>query len=251
MQDPADLTLFAHIAKRSEESLDLAMAALLIAAGDYPDLDIPSHLEELDALAVELSSRIDLKAPRASVLSLLDLLYKELGFHGNERDYYDPRNSFLNEVLRRRTGIPISLALVVCEVGRRAGLKATGVSFPGHFLVRVEAGPAETPLLIDPFKGALLDRLELRTLRARATGQTGIGERDIDPKQLHSATKVQFLVRMLHNLQGIYSERGDRERLRATLEKIQILSPSDELERQIEQLGGENRPFIPGNRGSN
>ncbi len=154
------------------------------------------------------------------------------GFHGNGDDYYDPRNSFLHEVIERRTGIPITLALVLTEVCRRAGVEARGVSFPGHFLVRAET--SRGTILVDPFAGSLLSRAELRALYARSTGD----ERDPPARLLEPATKAQILARILNNLRGIYESRHDDARLRGVLERLQVLAPSDDVRRRLEELGG-------------
>jgi regulator of sirC expression with transglutaminase-like and TPR domain len=231
MADRADLALFAHFARRPEAELDLARVALLIAEPEYPGLDLEQYLAALDRLGAEARSRLD--RPGGGELPLrrvTTLLHDELGFHGNEDDYYDPRNSFLNEVLDRRVGIPITLAVVVLEVAARAGVPAHGVSFPGHFLVRTPA--AGGPRFIDPFDGRVLDQAGLRRLMARATGE----ERDPDPRLLEPCTRAQLLLRMLNNLRGIYAARGDEERLRGVLERMQILQPTDELGRALEQL---------------
>jgi regulator of sirC expression with transglutaminase-like and TPR domain len=237
----ADLTLFAHIVSRPEPELDLAEAALLIAEPEYPGLDIVRYVGLLDELGAEARDRLARAAHHESESELalrrvLRLLYDERGFRGNAADYYDPRNSFLNEVLDRRTGIPITLAVVLLEVCRRAGLSARGVSFPGHFLVRAPGAPGNGPLFVDPFDGRLLSPADLRALHARSTGE----ERDPDPRLLEPTTKSQLLLRMLNNLRAIYANRSDRERLRGVLERIQVLAPSEELARQLEQLGGEH-----------
>jgi regulator of sirC expression with transglutaminase-like and TPR domain len=243
MDRRAELTLFAHVATRPEAELDLADAALLIAEAEYPGLDIPLYRDRLRALGEEARRRLAGAAPPSSAVDVSRaLVYRELGFRGNADDYYDPRNSFLNDVLDRRVGIPITLALVLVETLRGAGASAHGVSFPGHFLVRADA--PRGPVWIDPFEGKLLDPGDLRALHARATGH----DRDPDPRLLEPATKSQVLVRMLSNLRAIYAQRGDRERLRATLERLDVLAPSPELRREIERLGGE-RPFpTPGPR---
>src|SRR5262245_6627136 len=134
-----EITLFSHLVTRPDPELDLARAALLIAEPEYSGLDVARYVEELDRLGTDAAARIAAAPSRAPLASVIRYLYEEVGFHGNTKDYYDPRNSFLNEVLDRRTGIPISLALVLVEVCRRVGIDARGVSFPGHFLVRVAA----------------------------------------------------------------------------------------------------------------
>jgi regulator of sirC expression with transglutaminase-like and TPR domain len=244
MDRRAELTLFAHLAARPDGELDLAEAALLIAEAEYPGLDIPLYRERLRALGVEARRRHAGAGPTVSAVDVArGLLYRELGFRGNGEDYYDPRNSFLNDVLDRRAGIPITLGLVLVETLRGAGVSAHGVSFPGHFLVRADA--PRGPLWIDPFEGRLLEPTDLRALHARATGV----DRDPDPRLLEPATKSQVLIRMLTNLRAIYSARGDRERLRATLERLEVLAPSSELSREIERLGGARGfPTPPGPR---
>jgi regulator of sirC expression with transglutaminase-like and TPR domain len=242
----AELTLFAHVAARPDAEIDLASAALLIAEDAYPGLDIASYLAALDrvgqaaqARVLELSKPGD---PRASVepklRAVLDLLYRELGFRGDDVDYYDPRNSYLNEVLDRRKGIPITLALVLIETLRRAGVEAHGVGFPGHFLVRT-AG-LRGPLFVDPFAGELLTRERMRALHERVGGDAG----DPDPRLLEPVGARAILVRMLNNLRGIFATRADRVRLRQTLERLMILAPSPELTSELVTLGGD-LPLAP------
>jgi regulator of sirC expression with transglutaminase-like and TPR domain len=210
----ADLALFAHVVSRPEDELDLAQAALLIAEPEYPGLDLPHYLDRLDRLAAAARERIASGQP--DLTSIARFLHEELGFHGNAEDYYDPRNSYLNEVLDRRTGIPITLALVLLEVARRAGVTASGVSFPGHFLVR------SGDTILDPFDGRPLDLEGLRELQARVTGQVG----DPDPELLQPATKRQILSRMLNNLRGIWQSRGDTRRVREVVERLEVLQPT-------------------------
>jgi len=158
-------------------------------------------------------------------------LYEELGFHGNTRNYYDPRNSFLNEVLDRRTGIPISLALVLTETCNRVGIDARGVSFPGHFLVRVETDDHDV-MFLDPFDGKLLDERQIAELHERATGDSG----PVDPGLLDPASKGHVLMRLLNNLRAIYERAGDRERLLGVLARMQVLSPDEDIRSRIRQL---------------
>lgn len=235
-----DLMLFAHVSARPEAQLDLAQAALLIAETEYRGLDVDRYLRMLDDLGVQARHELDrvgrgagvpLTGERA-IEPLLRWMFEDACFLGNSMDYYDPRNSLLNQVLERRTGIPISLAVVLMEVGKRAGVDVQGVSFPGHFLARVES--PRGPVFIDPFDGRVLSREDIRGLYARAMGE----KRDPDPRLLEPATKRQILVRMLGNLRGIYAARGDRERLRVVLERMAVLAPSEELRGQLEELGG-------------
>src|SRR5439155_2918316 len=133
-----------------------ARAALLIAEPEYPGLELEQYLAALDRLGVEARARLERPgaASEPPLRAVTRLLHDELGFRGNADDYYDPRNSFLNEVLDRRTGIPITLAIVMLEVAARAGVQAHGVSFPGHFIVRSPgASPSSGPKFFDPFDG--------------------------------------------------------------------------------------------------
>jgi regulator of sirC expression with transglutaminase-like and TPR domain len=206
---------FAHAALSPDP--DVAIAALMIARIEYPHLDAGPYLDLLDAIGEEAKRRVADAADRpadvpphvdpeqyARVMALNDYLFRELRFAGNEAHYEDPRNSFLNEVLERRTGIPITLALIYMEVARRAGLRAGGVNFPGHFLVRcpVRRGTAYSEdLIIDAFNGgAVLSEDALRDRLRRHAGEDAI----FDPHLLAHATKPQILIRMLLNLKRIY-----------------------------------------------
>jgi regulator of sirC expression with transglutaminase-like and TPR domain len=198
---------------------DLAVAALMIARLEHPTLDAGPYLDQLDAFGDEARRRVEAApivtgaAPAgvdperyARVMAINDYLFGDLRFVGNDVAYSDPRNSCLNDVLDRRTGIPITLALLYMEVARRANLAVEGINFPGHFLLRNPAGRSETAaqdLIIDAFHGGLL--LSREQLRQRA----GADEHDQDPmvferQLLPRATKPQILIRMLHNLKRVY-----------------------------------------------
>lgn len=187
---------------------DLAPAALAIARVEYPMIESAAYIAELDRLAEQAASR--LQGARGSVpesvRALNEFLYDECGFAGNQNQYNDPRNSFLNEVLDRRTGIPISLAVVYMEVARRAGLHIDGVNFPRHFLLRAPLepagdGPAGEDLIIDPFHGgALLSEADCRQL----LGTYLVDEAAFAPALLAPATRLDIVVRMLMNLKGLY-----------------------------------------------
>jgi len=228
--DFAEISLFSHLVSRPESDLDLARAALLIAEPEYPGLDVARYVDELDRLGAGAAARIATAGNRPPLETVVRYLYEEIGFHGNTRDYYDPRNSFLNEVLDRRTGIPISLALVLTETCRRVDIDARGVSFPGHFLVRVQED--DEVMFIDPFDGRLLDDAQIAELHERATGASG----PVDPGLLDPASKGHVLMRILNNLRAIYERAGDRDRLLGVLARMQVLSPDDEIRNRIRQL---------------
>jgi regulator of sirC expression with transglutaminase-like and TPR domain len=186
----------------------LAPAALAIAGVEYPNLDTAVPLATLDDLGARASARLD--SVRGSlpdrVRALNEFFYDDCGFTGNRQRYDDPRNSFLNEVLERRTGLPITLAIVYIEVARRAGVRVQGVSFPGHFLMRipVEAAgdrPAGDDLILDPFHGgALLSEFDCRQILREHVGD----EAAFSPALLAPATRLAVIARMLVNLKRLY-----------------------------------------------
>ena len=222
---------------------DLAIAALMIARVEYPKLDAGPYLDQLDALGREASRRVTEvlivpgdAPPRvdpdrfARVMALNEYLFKELHFVGNEMQYEDPRNSFLNEVLDRRTGIPITLALLYMEVARRAGLQVKGINFPGHFLLRCPARrglPYSEDLIIDPFHGgALLSEDACRELLRRHAGEEDGDEALFESHLLGHATKPQILARMLLNLKRVYVRMHSFPQARDVTELLLAVDPS-------------------------
>ena len=186
---------------------DLAAPALLIARLGYPRLDPTPYLARLEAMGEAAADRLaatERIGPRRPIDTLNQFLFDDQGFSGNTGDYDDPRNSFLNQVLDRRTGIPITLAVVYIEVARRAGIRVDGVNFPGHFLLRFPCGPEENPrsaVFVDPFHGgSTLSEADCRSLLRRHAGDSVA----FDSQLLAPATKQQILVRMLGNLKRLY-----------------------------------------------
>jgi regulator of sirC expression with transglutaminase-like and TPR domain len=182
---------------------ELAPAALAIARVEYPTLDAPRYLDRLDEMGARAAERLGPISELTSeaIQAFNEFLYDEEGFTGNREQYDDPRNSFLNEVLDRRTGIPISLAIVYLEVARRAKLAITGVNFPGHFLLRAPGGLAGDELIIDPFHGgALLSEFDCRQLLRHHVGEEAAFDRSL----LSPATRHDIVVRMLVNLKRLY-----------------------------------------------
>jgi regulator of sirC expression with transglutaminase-like and TPR domain len=219
---------FVSLAAR--EPIPLARAALVIAKEEYQDLDVDRYLERLAELAREASRWVGAAANTVEqVQSLSRFLFEHHGFAGNQNSYGDPRNSFLNEVLERKLGIPISLSLIYIEVGRRTGMKLDGVSFPGHFLVKATDERGE--LIIDPFNEGMI--LNLEQLRARLNQVYGQPV-ELHPAMLRAAPSRQILSRMLRNLKNIYVAASDFMRAIAALDRILILEPrslEDLLER--------------------
>lgn len=221
MTNPIEATRarFERLAAMPDADLDVEEGAILIAAEEYPDLDVDAVTAELDLLGDEAKrSLADADDAADRVERLNRFLFEDLGFEGAS-EYYDPRNSYLNEVIERRVGIPITLALVYIAVGRRAGLDVRGISFPGHFLVRC-AGRDER--IIDAFHGRTLSRSECESRLAAALGPEIALEAE---HHLRDASPREMLVRMLGNLQRIFAERGDAERLLACCDRIVLLTP--------------------------
>ncbi len=226
-----DLALFSHLVKRSEAELSLPRTALLIAQVGQPQLDIPHYMHLLDELGEAARAKIASAGQTSGAIDIvLRFVYGEIGFRGNGDDYYDVRNSFLSDVLDRRIGIPITLAIVLIEILNRAGIEACGISFPGHYLARAVAPSGA--VYIDPFSGQILASDQLRDLYQRMTGSS----RPVDPQLFEPSTKRGTLVRMLNNLRGIYMQKGDREKLREILQCMNVLEPSKELAEQIDRL---------------
>jgi regulator of sirC expression with transglutaminase-like and TPR domain len=207
---------------RPDEAIDLGRAALAVAASDYPDLDIARYLLQIDELAVAASARLagDWNVDQA-IAALNGVLFREHGFRGNREDYFDPKNSFLNEVLDRKTGIPISLSVLYMEVGQRIGLSLQGIGFPGHFLVKYLGANEE--VVIDPFnQGEIRSRQSLESMVYRLYE----GKIRFDPSFLEPVTKTQILKRMLNNLRMIYSRGNDFLQLLSVTERLVVLDPA-------------------------
>ena len=219
---------FAALVARPDIPLD--EAALAIAAEEYPGLDAAAELARLDALAARVAARLgDVRPPLQVMIALRTVLAEEERFRGNERNYYDPRNSFLNEVLDRHLGIPITLSVLTIEVARRVGLRLQGVAFPGHFLVKCPPQPGlPGEVFIDAFNGLELLGAEECTARFRAV----LHGRKFDPSYLDAVDARQILSRMLHNLKRIYVEQGDDVRALWVVDRLLLLQPENLEERR-------------------
>ena len=210
---------FAAVVSVPDDTIDLAEAALLIAAEAYPDLDVSRYVGMLDGLAAEAAPSMRGCADDAErVRRLVEYLAVERRFRGNENDYYDQRNSFLNDVLERRTGIPITLALVYVEVARRLDVAVVGVGFPGHFLAK---HPGPTEVIIDPFRGQIVTEQECAQRLSAMYGRTV----PLEPEHLRAATAREILVRMLRNLKQIYLHTRDLAAALGCSERILVVQP--------------------------
>ena len=225
--DSAEWEAFVEIASRRDEDIDPGATALLIAATEYPDLDVDGQLGVLDSLAAGVADRLSPEQdPLYCLNTLSEYLSDDLGFRGNTEEYYDPRNSFLNEVLSRRLGIPITLALVFIEVGKRVGIPLLGVGMPGHLLVM---HPEVEGLFIDPFhRGVLLSEEECAERMRQATG----AEIAWDVRFLTPLNNRQYVARILRNLKAIYWRDQDAERGLAMSERLVALYPQSAQERR-------------------
>jgi regulator of sirC expression with transglutaminase-like and TPR domain len=215
---------FTQLVSGSEKELDLAEAALLIAQEEHPDMDVAAYLRRLDGLAAAVRARLPPAPEPTDIIDNLNIqLFREEGLTGNESEYYDPRNSFLNEVLDRKRGIPITLSVIYLEVGRRLGLPLVGVGFPGHFLVKYSGADGE--MVLDPFAGgATLSREDLVQRLRRMYGDANPFLAQI-PQLLAPASKKEILVRMLRNLKGIYLQKNDFARALAASDRILLVAP--------------------------
>jgi regulator of sirC expression with transglutaminase-like and TPR domain len=230
----APLEPFARVLERDDSRIDLARACLLIAQDAYPGLDVDRYLGEIERMALRLRGRMPQSGgAEERVVALNQFLFDDLGYWGNTDDYYDPRNSYLNEVIDRKTGAPITLSILYMEVGRRIGLPLEGVSFPGHFLVRLRLRGGT--LVLDPFSGGapqseaeLRQRLQ-RVIPEAAAASVSVAELPLD-QFLEPATNRQILSRLLRNLKGIYREADKPERMLEVLNRMLVVSPDASAE---------------------
>jgi len=230
--------LFALEATRPEESVNLARAALLVAAEEEPRrVDVARCLARLDELGEQARTRI-VRAGGDAVGALNQFLFEEQGFAGNEANYYDPRNSLLNHVLSTRRGIPITLSIVYMEVARRAGLGAEGVGLPGHFVVRAWAEGEGRPVLVDAFYGRTIGRDECQQrLDTLYEGRLRLTE-----EHLRAVGARAILARVLGNLKAVYAQAQLYRQALAAVERILLVAPEDLGERRdrgmlLAQLG--------------
>ena len=206
--------------------LSLLEAILQIAAEEHEAMDVLAQIARVETIGAEAKERVaGLENPFARLDALRVLLFDELGFKGNVDHYDDPRNSYLDDVLERKLGIPLTLSMLFIEIARRAGLPAEGVGLPGHFVVRVE--DLERRLLIDPFHGGHIITVEdCKDLVVRTTGRASLFRKD----SLDAATPRAMLTRFLLNLKRIHLAQGDYIRALAVVERLLVIAPGDAKE---------------------
>jgi regulator of sirC expression with transglutaminase-like and TPR domain len=223
------LEAFSELLAREDIRIDIAQACLMIAQDAYPDLDVERYLGDIERMAIRLRAHVPQECgAEERVVALNRYLFEDLAFQGNTDAYYDPRNSYLNDVIDRRTGIPITLSVLYMALGRRVGLPLEGVSFPGHFLVRLRLRSGV--LLLDPFAGgAPISEPELRArlqrvIPAAATEGVPVSQLPLD-QFLEPASHRQILARVLRNLKVIYRETDKPERLLGVLNRMLVVAP--------------------------
>jgi regulator of sirC expression with transglutaminase-like and TPR domain len=209
------------LSRTPEAPLDVGEIALWLAKDEFPQLDVDAHLGELNAMAHEAGRYIHGDLPMR-MDGLCRYLFHDMGFHGNVKEYYDPRNSYLNQVLERRTGIPITLSALTMAVGRRAGLRMEGIGLPGHFIVKAVAANQE--VLVDPFHGGRrLSEADCENLVRQATGVAF----EVSAVALQGLPVGSIVRRLLANLKGIYLNLEDYPRGLRVMERMHQLNPQD------------------------
>ncbi len=209
--------------RQPDGEIDLAAAALLIAREEYPPLDVAGYLRQLNQMAGEARDRIGAERhPLTVAAGLSRYLFSELGFSGTEDEYFDPRSSYLNDVLDRRKGIPLSLSLVYMEVARRAGFDVQGVGLPGHFIVK-HPHPTDE-IFVDPFNGGTVLSPEDCAAKVEQIYSGGV---TFQPFMLGAVTRRQILSRAIHNLKTIYLAGRHHDRALVMVELLLVLAPWD------------------------
>jgi regulator of sirC expression with transglutaminase-like and TPR domain len=227
----------ARLLAQPDASVELAHAALLVAAEERPGLDVEHYRARLYELGLAARERLARDAELNPVVALNNFIFEELGFAGNQTNYYDPRNSLLSDVLDRRRGIPITLSVVYMEIGRRAGLRVEGVGLPGHFIVRAQGKQGEA-MLVDPFNGKIVDAEDCQERLDTIYG----GQAPLTDAHLRPVSTRDILARLLRNLKGIYAQAGLYRRALSIIESILLVAPDAVEERRdrgalLAQLG--------------
>jgi regulator of sirC expression with transglutaminase-like and TPR domain len=232
------LDYFAALVQQ-DDSIPLFEAALAIAQDADPQLDLAATQAEVDVLAATLQRRLAADASSVQKLRMLNhFFYHELGFAGNVNDYYDPDNSYLHRVLSTRRGIPISLAVLYMELAQQVGLNVKGISFPGHFLMKLSVQAGD--IVLDPFNGASLSREELEERLEPYFEQHSYPGAIPLSYYLHAAHPREILVRMLRNLKTLFVEHVRWQRVLSVQQRLVILLPGDVTERRDRGLAYAN-----------
>ncbi|PIG94782.1 SirB1 family protein [Gloeocapsopsis sp. IPPAS B-1203] len=231
MDFPPARQYFYQETHQPDEQIDLAKAALYIAQEEYPHLDIEEYLNALDTMAAEVREQLPSERyPLRIVQTVNHYLYDDLGFTGNTSNYYDPRNSFFNDVIERRTGIPITLSLIYLEVTKRIDFPMLGIGMPGHFLIRPNVQQME--IFVDPFNcGEILFPEDCQDKLSQMYGQPVT----LQSSFLEAVSRRQFLARMLTNLKFAHLQKEQLTKALAAVERILLLFP--ELPTELRDRG--------------
>jgi regulator of sirC expression with transglutaminase-like and TPR domain len=226
--DPLD---YWRLLVNEDESLPLFEAAVSIAQDEYPAMDINEVTQQVDEMAARLRQRLPADAPIAHRLMLLNhLFFSELGFRGNSENYFEADNSYLNRVVERRCGLPITLALLYIEIGRQAGIPVHGVAFPGHYLVKARVGEGEA--FIDVFNGGLSLTYDQLVQRLELALEPGVDMGRLVASHLQAAPPRETLARTLRNLKAIHWQQQEWQRLLNVQNRLVILLPGEAAERR-------------------
>lgn len=212
---------FAELVSLDEGIFPLDRAALALGLEDYPGLDIGGYLRRLDTFAARAEVLLGRdRTPTNVIESINEVLFIQGGLHGNKEDYYNPQNSYLNEVLDKKTGIPITLSIIYIEVARRIGFPVEGVGLPGHFIVKHVLEDRE--ILIDAFnQGKILTLRDCQELLDPMYG----GSVPVSPSLLQAMGKKAIITRMLYNLKGIYYQKEAYDKALSIVERILMINP--------------------------
>jgi regulator of sirC expression with transglutaminase-like and TPR domain len=215
---------FHTIIHEPEATLNLAAAALYIAQEEYPDLDVEEYLNALDTMAMEVQERLETATyPLQIIRKINQYLYEDLGFRGE--NYYDPRNSFLNDVIERRNGIPLTLSIIYLEIAKRIDFPMVGIGMPGHFLIRPDQNEME--VFVDPFqKGEILFIEDCQQKLSAIYGKSVPFRSEF----LSPVGPLQILARMLTNLKYIYLKRRELDKSLAAIDRILMIFPETSIE---------------------
>ena len=214
---------FARLVKRPEAKFDLARAALLIAAEADPNVDVDGEIHTIESWAAQLRAQLDPSWNNLQKLARLrNFVYEELRFRGDQKDYYNPSNSLLHQVMGRRLGVPLTLSIIFMELGWRVGMPLEGVGFPGHFLVRLAGEPLD--LLLDPYqRGTSVHEEDCR----RMLHDLSDGKLELSDQHLASISKHDMIARLLMNLKGAYLRANEDENALAAVDLLLLLRPDD------------------------
>ena len=229
MERPQEIRAdFVNQVERPERAIDLARTALLVAAESDPNVDVDGTLHTIDTWAKDLRARLEPDMNNLQKLARLRrFLFDELGFRGDRKDYYNPSNSLLHEVILRRRGIPLTLSILFMELGWRVGIPFEGVGFPGRFLVRLAGEPGD--LLLDPFqRGMSVHEEDCRRILQEVTG----GKLEFREELLVSVSKRDMIARLLYNLKVACLKINDDERALSAIDRLLLLHPDDAVERR-------------------